>query len=108
MTATRRTHLSPSVAAKPCIAQPLHCPATVLREDVGGRMQAVQEMHEPSSHVELEEARRRLAFEELLLLQLTLLLRRELSRCAQLRQSGRPWWLPAHLQAASGPAHWLH
>lgn len=43
-------------------------------------LQAIQEIHNPSSHEDLEEAKRRLAFEELLLLQLTLLLRRELCR----------------------------
>ena len=70
-----------------CENQALRCLASMVHKAVGMRMQAVQEMHEPSSHVELEEARRRLAFEELLLLQLTLLLRRELSRCAQLPHS---------------------
>ena len=44
-------------------------------------------MHLPSSMEEQEEARRRLAFEELFLLQLTLLLRRELSRSAVLLPS---------------------
>ena len=44
-------------------------------------VQAVQSIHLPPSLEELEQARRRLAFEELLLLQLTLLLRRHIMRC---------------------------
>ena len=43
-------------------------------------VQAVQHIHQPPSPEELEQARRRLAFEELLLLQLTLLLRRHIMR----------------------------
>ena len=45
-------------------------------------VQAVQDIHRPPSLEEQEQARRRLAFEELLLLQLTLLLRRHIMRCA--------------------------
>ena len=45
-------------------------------------VQAVQNIHQPPSLEELEQARRRLAFEELLVLQLTLLLRRHIMRCA--------------------------
>ena len=45
-------------------------------------VQAMLRMHQPPSTSEQEGARQRLAFEELLLLQLTLLLRRHISRCA--------------------------
>ena len=45
-------------------------------------VQAVQNIHRPPSPEVLEQARRRVAFEELLVLQLTLLLRRHIMRCA--------------------------
>ncbi|KAL3158650.1 hypothetical protein ABBQ32_011393 [Trebouxia sp. C0010 RCD-2024] len=48
--------------------------------DVIGWMQALVAMHNPADAADLEAAKRRLAFEELLLLQLKLLLRREIER----------------------------
>ena len=43
-------------------------------------MQALRAIHQPRDAADLEAAKRRLAFEELLLLQLKLLLRREIGR----------------------------
>jgi ATP-dependent DNA helicase RecG len=45
-------------------------------------VQATQQVHEPSSLDEAETARRRLAYDELLFMQLTMMLRRALSQCA--------------------------
>ncbi len=50
-------------------------------------VQAVRTMHAPAGLGELEAARRRLAFDELLTLQLSLLLRRKLLQCAPPRRS---------------------
>ena len=52
-----------------------------LRGVAGGHgAQAIREMHRPTTGALQQEARRRLAFEELFLLQLTLLLKRTLAR----------------------------
>jgi RecG-like helicase len=48
----------------------------------GSCVQAIQGMHFPNTLEFQEEARQRMAFEELLMLQLTILIRRELNRSA--------------------------
>lgn len=45
-------------------------------------MQAVQTIHQPQQPEQAEDARRRLAFDELLTMQLQLLLQRDFARCA--------------------------
>ena len=52
-----------------------------LQADMFFCAQAVRTMHRPASLDAVEEARRRLAFDELLTMQLQLLLQRDLSRC---------------------------
>ena len=56
-------------------------PEDLLREaGMMGLADAIMELHYPSDHATLEEARRRLAFDELLLLQIAVLNRRRSSR----------------------------
>ena len=45
-------------------------------------LQAVKEMHNPTTEADLEEAIRRLAFEDLFLAQISILLRRQMFRCS--------------------------
>lgn len=52
--------------------------ALAAQVEVLVRLQAVRTMHAPTGLADLEAARRRLAFDELLTLQLSLLLRRKL------------------------------
>jgi len=54
-------------------------------------LQALKAIHQPRDWADVEAAKRRLAFEELLLLQLKLLLRREIDRTPAVRQI---WWAP--------------
>ena len=64
--------------------------------------QAVQAVHEPADLEVAEAARVRLAFDELLFMQLTLLVRRALSRCAcQLSSSA---YVSPHDTCAGGDA----
>jgi ATP-dependent DNA helicase RecG len=64
-----------------------------VRERLAGRAQALHAVHFPAGGAELEQARRRLAFEELLLTQLVLLRRRrsrgERARAMALPEPGR-------------------
>ena len=66
--------------------------------------QAVQSVHQPANLEVAEAARVRLAFDELLFMQLTLLVRRALSRCGQLCDSSSPWANCGHLLLLHVPA----
>ncbi len=75
-----RGQLTPSGGSRlPSLHQPLHI----------HRLQAVRAVHYPEALEHAEAGRRRLAFDELFLLQLKLLLKRALQRCSRVcRASG--------------------
>jgi ATP-dependent DNA helicase RecG len=52
-------------------------PSLLVKHDLPGREQAVRQMHQPTGETELQQARKRLAYEEFLLMELAMALRRQ-------------------------------